>query len=128
MSTQKSDKPNQVRSQKATQKQTEAADQSGDDQLEIKVEKTEQQVIDFDNNESTSSDRTAGPDPIKQENQPYARDQVSASGHMPDPDVDNNALDMAQRTGLYTQAKPGEPEKLGVAEQVKQAEQERRQK
>lgn len=56
----------------------------------------------------------------------YKADQQSASGHMPDPKVDDNALDMAQTAGLYTGAEEGEePKEVDVAKQVKQAEKSR---
>lgn len=59
---------------------------------------------------------------------PYKSDQQAASGHMPDPEVDDNALDMAQRAGLYTEAGEEDPKELNVAKQVDQAEKSRRQK
>ncbi len=64
----------------------------------------------------------------EQEQPPQITDEKSIAGHMPDPAVDDNALEAAQKSGLYTQASEEEPVKVGIAEQVEKAEQERRDK
>ena len=50
----------------------------------------------------------------------------AASGHMPDPDVDNDVDEMAGEVGLYTEATEEEPHEVDVAEEVRESEEARR--
>ncbi|MBD3250805.1 MAG: hypothetical protein GF381_04550 [Candidatus Pacebacteria bacterium] len=63
---------------------------------------------------------------VKQAEPPYEEGETSASGHMPEPEVDDNALEMAQEPGLYLDADEENPVELNLAKQVEQAEKERR--
>lgn len=83
---------------------------------EIKLEKEEELVL---KQEQEAGERPEG-------HSPQGTDEKSIAGHMPDPASDDNALEAAQKSGLYTQASEEEPEKVGIAEQVEKAEQERR--
>jgi hypothetical protein len=101
---------------KNKQNQAQSNHLKNEEKLEIEVTKQEEEVLNL------------GQDERKQPEPAYEKDQTAASGHMPDPESDDNALDMAQKAGLYDDAEPGEPEKVGIAEQVEQDEEKRREK
>ncbi len=88
------------------------------EKVDVKVEKEEELVL----------NRYPKENNIAQSEPPQSRDEQSVSGHMPDPEGDDDTLEAAKKTGLYTEATEEEPVKVGIAEQVDKAEQERRSK
>ena len=57
---------------------------------------------------------------------PAVSDSQTWVGHMPDPDVDEDVLDVAHDVGLYSDATEDEAEELDIAGQVDKAEKFRR--
>ncbi len=90
------------------------------EELQVEVEKKERRVMNFDENEQET------PESEYEKNQPYAQDQTSASGHMPDPETDDDVDEMTKKAGLYEDADEDEPKEVNIAKQVKQDELERR--
>ncbi len=86
--------------------------------VELEIEKEEELIL----------DRSAQKEPAEKTQTPQEAGEQSISGHMPDPEKDDDVLEAAKRTGLYTEATEQEPVKVGIAQQVEKAEKERRSK
>lgn len=56
---------------------------------------------------------------------PQEEGETSISGHMPNPSADDNALDSAQKAGLYEDADQDNPQPLGVGREINKDEKER---
>jgi hypothetical protein len=59
---------------------------------------------------------------------PQRRDEISISGHMAEPETDDNVMESANKVGLYGDRDEEYPEEVGVAEEVVEAEAARRMK
>lgn len=53
---------------------------------------------------------------------PQEEGESAVSGTEPDPESDDNALDVAKEVGLYPEANSENPSELNIAEQVEKAE------
>jgi|GEM_PF-4210881 len=56
---------------------------------------------------------------------PEVQDEEWVGGSMPDPEINEDTLEMSQDVGLYEDAKEDEPEELDIAGQVEKAEKSR---
>lgn len=63
---------------------------------------------------------------IPDDQQPEDSDEQSWAGHMPDPDTDEDVLDVAHDAGLYEKAEEDNAQELDIAGQVDKAEKFRR--
>lgn len=89
-----------------------------DQTIDLEIEKEEELIL----------DRSAQKEPAAKTQTPQAQGEQSVSGHMPDPESDDSVLEQAQKAGLYNNANEEEPVKVGIAQQVRQAEEQRRSK
>ncbi len=52
---------------------------------------------------------------------PQRRGETSVSGHMPEPEADDDVLETAHQAGLYPEAKPDVPRQVGLGRQRNEA-------
>lgn len=76
-------------------------------------------VIDDEDNKKPYSIK---PDDVKP---PSVKGEESISGDTPDPESDDDVLDAAHKTGLYTESDEDHPHEVDLANEVEEAEKDR---